>query len=185
MLVPQHMDEAGLAESRAAIAFAVTISGADEHELLPGDEFPHPRGEKIQDLPGIKGIGPIPGGIFRLQRVLAVGAGQEAGGFQFYRTTALARRVANRGRRRIVASLSSVPREARDSGRVGGSSRVLSMSPEFLPFRRSSFGRGDESSRCVTSLFPFIRHFTPSLLTLALSENGVIIQTDRAIHQAS
>jgi hypothetical protein len=72
MLVPQHMDEAGLAESRAAIAFAVTIGGADEHELLPGDEFPHPRGEKIQDLPGIKGIGPILGGIFRLQRVLAV-----------------------------------------------------------------------------------------------------------------
>jgi hypothetical protein len=92
------MDEAGLAESRAAIAFAVTIGGAHEHELLPGDEFPHPRSEKIQDLPGIKGIGPIPGGIFRLQRVLAVGAGQEAAGFQLYRTTAL---VANPGRRRI------------------------------------------------------------------------------------
>jgi hypothetical protein len=66
------MDEAGLAESRAAIAFAVTIGGADEHELLPGDEFPHPRSEKIQDLVGIKGIGPILGSIFRLQRVLAV-----------------------------------------------------------------------------------------------------------------
>src|SRR4051812_21367016 len=102
MLVPQHMDEAGLAESRAAIAFAVTIGGADEHELLPGDEFPHPRGEKIQDLPGIKGIGPILGRIFRLQRVLAVGAGQEARGFQLYRTTGLARRVANPGTRRIT-----------------------------------------------------------------------------------
>jgi hypothetical protein len=44
----------------------VTIGGADKHELLPGDEFPHLRGEKIQDLPGIKGIGPILGGIFRL-----------------------------------------------------------------------------------------------------------------------
>src|ERR1700704_6049629 len=60
MLAPQHMDEAGLAESRAAIAFAVTIGGADEHELLPGDEFPHPRGEKIQDLPGIKRYWPDP-----------------------------------------------------------------------------------------------------------------------------
>src|SRR4029077_21112734 len=59
MLVPQHMDEAGLAESRAAIAFAVAIGGSDEHELLPGDEILHPRGEKIQDLPGIKGLGPI------------------------------------------------------------------------------------------------------------------------------
>ena len=82
MLVPQHTDEAGLAKSRAAIAFAVTIGGPDEHELLPGDEFPHPRGEKIQDLPGIKGIGPILGGIFRLQDVLAVGARQQARGFQ-------------------------------------------------------------------------------------------------------
>src|SRR6201981_3698743 len=35
MLVPQHMDEAGLAESRAAIAFAVTIGGAEENELPP------------------------------------------------------------------------------------------------------------------------------------------------------
>src|SRR3981189_789853 len=102
MLGPQHMDEAGLAESRAAIAFAVTIGGADEHELLPGYEFPHPRGEKIPDLPGLKGIGPILGGMFRLQRVLAVGAGQEARGFQLYRTTGLARRVANPGRRRIT-----------------------------------------------------------------------------------
>jgi hypothetical protein len=50
----------------------VAIGGADEHELLPGDEFSHPRGEKIQDLVAIKGIGPILGGIFRLQRVLAV-----------------------------------------------------------------------------------------------------------------
>src|SRR5258708_9112262 len=102
MLVPQHMDEAGLAESRAAIAFAVTIGGADEHELLPSDEFPHPRGAKIQALPVIKSIGPILGDIFRLQRVLAVGAGQEARGFQLYRTTGLARRVANPRRRRIT-----------------------------------------------------------------------------------
>ena len=101
MLVPQHTDEAGLAKSWAAIAFAVTVGGPDEHELLLGDEFPHPRSEKIQDLPGIKGIGPIPGGIFRLQRVLAVGAGQEARGFQLYRITGLARRVVNPGRRRI------------------------------------------------------------------------------------
>jgi hypothetical protein len=78
MLVPQHTDEAGLAKSWAAISFAVMIGGADEHQLLPGDKFPHPQGEKIQDLPGIKGIGPILRGIFRLQRVLAVGAGQEA-----------------------------------------------------------------------------------------------------------
>src|ERR1700730_7710881 len=102
MLVPQHMDEAGLAESRAAIAFAVTIGGADEHELLPGGELPHPRGEKIQDLPGIKGIGPILGGISRLQRLLAVVAGQEDRGFQLYRTNRLARRMANPGRRRIT-----------------------------------------------------------------------------------
>src|SRR5258707_6532573 len=102
MLVPEHMDEAELAESRDAITCAVTIGGADEHELLPGDEFPHPRGEKIQDLPGIKGIGPILGGIFRLQRVLAVGAGQEARGFQLYRTTRLARRGGKPGRRRAL-----------------------------------------------------------------------------------
>src|SRR5580692_12949457 len=102
MLVPQYTDEAGLAKSWAAIAFAVTVGGADEHELLLGDEFPHPRGEKIQDLPDIKGIGPILGGIFRLQRVLAVGAGQEARGFQLHRTTGLARRMANPGRRRTT-----------------------------------------------------------------------------------
>src|SRR5258707_1067539 len=82
-------------------ALAVGLLDLD-HELLPRDEFPHPRGEKIQDLPGIKGIGPILGHIFRLQRVLAVGAGQEARGFQLYRTTGLARRVANPGRRRIT-----------------------------------------------------------------------------------
>src|ERR1700741_5512010 len=102
MLVTQHMDEDGLAESWAAIAFAVTIGGADEHELLAGDEFPHPRGEKIQDLPGIEGIGPILGGIFFLQRVLAVGAGQEARGFQLYRTTGLARRAAPPRRRGVT-----------------------------------------------------------------------------------
>src|ERR1700730_3937529 len=102
MLVPEHMDEAGLAESRAAIAFAVTIGVADEHELLPGDEFPHPRGEKIQDLPGIKGIGPILGGISRLQRVLTVAAVQEARGWPLYRTPRLSRRVANPGRGRIT-----------------------------------------------------------------------------------
>src|SRR3984957_14249829 len=49
MLVPQHSDEAGLAKSWATIAFAVMIGGADEHELLPGNKFPHPRSEKIQD----------------------------------------------------------------------------------------------------------------------------------------
>lgn len=98
------MDEAGLAESRAAIAFAVTIGGSDEHELLPGDELPHLRREKIQDLPGIKGIGPIAGGIIRLQRVLAVAAGQEARGFQLCRTTGLARRVANPGQYSMLLS---------------------------------------------------------------------------------
>jgi hypothetical protein len=82
MLLPQHTDEAGLAKSRAAIAFAMTVGGADEHELLPGDEFPHPRGEKIQNLPGIKGFGPILGGVFPLQDVLAVGARQQARAFQ-------------------------------------------------------------------------------------------------------
>jgi hypothetical protein len=33
--------------------------------------------------------------------------------------------------------------------------------------------------------FPFLRIFRHVLLTLALSENGVIIQADRAIHPAS
>jgi hypothetical protein len=58
------------------------------------------------------------------------------------------------------------------------------MSAEFLAVRWSSFGGGGESSSCATSLFLSYAFFA-MLLTLALSENGVIIQADRAIHPTS
>ena len=56
-MFPSTRMKPGSAVIWAAIAFAVTVGGADEHELLPGDE-PRVRGaRKSQDLPGIKGIG--------------------------------------------------------------------------------------------------------------------------------